>query len=392
MYIDVFKASFHWWGEIILILNSDGKIVILDDVETYLFDYVAKRLTVDEIIKRISLTEKIENFEVENFIDKFLKKYNDIFIKTDEKPEKICVSGEKGFYYPTEFHISLTNKCNLNCLHCYKNAGKQGDDIDSDALINFLKRFESKVPNITISGGEPLLHPNFSNLLSWINERYNVAVLTAGNVQDKNRFQSLGKVQRGVALSIYSSDPDVHDAFTCTKGSWKKTMDTLKQLIYKGIDVSVTTLLNSSNYDDIVKLIFLLRENNVENITIGRVMPVGRGKDSCTTEHSDEIYKKMLFLKEHYAVSLSEEHNIVDSAELFKPFNCVAGSLLWAIFENGDIYPCAVNKILGLKMGNIADCDFEILWNRSNYIKRICEIPCIQKTNSFERICPFEEV
>lgn len=59
---------------------------------------------------------------------------------------------------------NFTNMCNLDCKHCYQDAKKEAshNELSLDEKIDFVDAMHEagvKVP--VISGGEPLIHPDF---------------------------------------------------------------------------------------------------------------------------------------------------------------------------------------------------------------------------------------
>lgn len=54
-------------------------------------------------------------------------------------------------------HIYTTNKCNLNCPHCYMFSGKKAEgELTSEEIIRLFKDYSNiGGKNVTLSGGEP---------------------------------------------------------------------------------------------------------------------------------------------------------------------------------------------------------------------------------------------
>ena len=63
---------------------------------------------------------------------------------------------------------NLTGRCNLSCDHCYNYSGpNQGivDELSTSEALSFIDDCGSlRVPVILLSGGEPLMRPEFSEL------------------------------------------------------------------------------------------------------------------------------------------------------------------------------------------------------------------------------------
>ena len=63
-----------------------------------------------------------------------------------------------------EVTIEITSYCPNNCDYCSTNASEFGKIISYADIEQFLKRVEN-IDRINISGGEPLSHPEFYNIL-----------------------------------------------------------------------------------------------------------------------------------------------------------------------------------------------------------------------------------
>ena len=66
----------------------------------------------------------------------------------------------------TYLFAELTDRCNLSCLHCGSSCGDgKGRNLDTELLLRALTEvsqdFEPRTVMICLTGGEPLLHPDF---------------------------------------------------------------------------------------------------------------------------------------------------------------------------------------------------------------------------------------
>lgn len=66
--------------------------------------------------------------------------------------------------YPPSLHIEFTNACNLKCVYCNNPFFSHPREMMSDFTFNNLIKHisESKIDRICIGGGEPTLHPKFT--------------------------------------------------------------------------------------------------------------------------------------------------------------------------------------------------------------------------------------
>lgn len=66
--------------------------------------------------------------------------------------------------------IMITNKCNENCPHCMECSNPQGAEMQESTFANAMKFADFIGSNvITLSGGEPTMHPLFYDLCKKIN-------------------------------------------------------------------------------------------------------------------------------------------------------------------------------------------------------------------------------
>ena len=59
-------------------------------------------------------------------------------------------------------YIQITTKCNMECAHCCYSCTKTGEDM---SIETFRKCLENGDECISIGGGEPTIHPRFSDFL-----------------------------------------------------------------------------------------------------------------------------------------------------------------------------------------------------------------------------------
>lgn len=74
--------------------------------------------------------------------------------------------------------------CNLHCSYCDTSYGCTGDDYTEMSISEIVKIVDNyKIKNITITGGEPLIHEDICNLIDTLCEsEYDVNIETNGSV------------------------------------------------------------------------------------------------------------------------------------------------------------------------------------------------------------------
>ena len=76
-------------------------------------------------------------------------------------------------YFP-KINLMITGKCNFNCLHCFNAADNAPlmTEWDFDELVGLLDQAsDCGIHSFTITGGEPMLHPRFMDIVREIYKR-----------------------------------------------------------------------------------------------------------------------------------------------------------------------------------------------------------------------------
>lgn len=151
--------------------------------------------------------------------------------------------------------LNITNKCNLKCKHCY--LGESGNkEIGVRLFEKAVSQFEDMGGlKLMISGGEPLLHSKFRELLEILpSYELRVVVLSNGTLIHKKEAEKLSKYVDEIQVSI---DGIKSHGLLRGKGSYDKAMQGISALQDSGIPVSIATMVHKYNaveFGDMKKL------------------------------------------------------------------------------------------------------------------------------------------
>ena len=116
--------------------------------------------------------------------------------KKNRRPSPLVKKLDAGSNDRSFTFIYLTNECQLNCLHCsFQSTPRQHHArLDEKLLLSALDELKG-IRDITLTGGEPTLHPSFEILLSKAAENAGIVyVMTNGiSLVGKNRLRYLEK-------------------------------------------------------------------------------------------------------------------------------------------------------------------------------------------------------
>jgi radical SAM protein with 4Fe4S-binding SPASM domain len=169
---------------------------------------------------------------------------------------------------------NITNRCNLNCLHCYAKANTRVVELSSEEckkIVNELAEFG--VPMILFSGGEPLLRQDIFEIADYAKKR-NIRVIlsTNGTLIDESNVDEI-KVFDYVGISL--DGIKIHDKFRGLEGAFKKAIKALEV----ASDVTMTGIrftLTKYNFLELPDLVKLAKDLAVPRFCVYHLVPSGK--------------------------------------------------------------------------------------------------------------------
>jgi len=151
-------------------------------------------------------------------------------------------------------HLDLTWRCPLACAHCYLGPRdpRHSQELPARDWVSFLQQARRRqVVRVVLSGGEPLLHPGFFEVLEACGALgLAVLVKTTGWFPEDVPDRLCRIPFLSVDVSLHHLDPAVHDAFTGRPGSHRAAVATIEDCARRGIPVRVTRSLVQGVPDD----------------------------------------------------------------------------------------------------------------------------------------------
>lgn len=173
-------------------------------------------------------------------------------------------------------YLALGYACNEKCRCCPLVAK---DDRDKyypvEQLLNEAKKMLSYgVTDVTLSGGEPTLHPDFFNLIKFFHQNgIGVHVLSNGERFSNFEFADafMKHAEEGaltVTTTFHSMDASMHEYQNGTPGSFQRSLRGLQYLDNNNINISVKHCITADNYRDLPMYIQYVLETFSSNAEI----------------------------------------------------------------------------------------------------------------------------
>jgi len=200
--------------------------------------------------------------------------------------------------------ISLTEKCNLRCTYCMPENGvllsPQSQLMTANEVFHIAALFvQNGVDKIRLTGGEPLLRKDFSEILTSLSTLpVKLSITTNAILVDRyiETFKSCGLKDINVSLDTLNTTK--FDAIT-KRDQFSKAMSNIELLIQEGFMVKLNVvLMKDFNDDEIIDFINYTRDKPI-NVRFIEFMPFdGNNWDKSKLVTFDEV---LTAVNVHYA-------------------------------------------------------------------------------------------
>jgi radical SAM protein with 4Fe4S-binding SPASM domain len=164
--------------------------------------------------------------------------------KTAVRRPPVAKSPEPSLRY---LELQITRKCNLGCRHCY--LGRPRDaGLSLGEIRQVLGEFEAMQGlRLLLTGGEPLLHPEFDGINRLLPDyAFRKVLFTNGTLVTDRLLEGLNVDELQVSVDGLE---EAHDALR-GRGTFRKAMQCIKKALNKGFEVSVSTMVHAENLLD----------------------------------------------------------------------------------------------------------------------------------------------
>ena len=305
-------------------------------------------------------------------------------IGEEEKTPREDFSISRG---PNEVWLFVTNKCNLRCITCFKNAGNEiSNELSYDEIRKLIDDILSfSHPRIIVAGGEPLLRKDLNKILSYLKDRgLYIHLITNGTLITKNiveEWKSIGV--DFVQVSLDGSNPEINDAIR-GKGVFQRVINNISLLKEYGIKFSLYPTITKLNLKDVPSMVELFCSlTGRETFSGAFFAPIGRGslnKDELSLSAEDYIQLVHRLVKEEK--TRSKFANLIGfeskldrvPCNLTRKLNCGLGTATISIDSDGSVYPCHWLHLPEYRAGNIRISNFREIYFNSEVLRKIREL------------------
>ena len=319
--------------------------------------------------------------------------------KGDKANEWSLLHEYDNYYFP-KMNLMITGKCNLNCLHCFnaKDNAPLNTELSYEDVINILDQAKDiGIHTFTLTGGEPLVHHRFLDIVRAIYERnmYVFELNTNGLLINQAMLDEFKKLGCSPLIKISFDGVGYHNWIRQHPKAEEMTLKAIELCIKNGFRVKAQVQVNRKNVDVMMQTAKLLNEMGVAEMRIIRTTEAPRWEKNSPQSSLtiEEYYSRMLEFANEYIHSgmkmvvdvwqfvrlypRQKTYNLVPIACNKDEFNiripmCKGNRGMIAVSSHGEVVPCLqmsgyfLEK--GISLGNLFKTPLKELVKDSPYL------------------------
>ncbi len=265
---------------------------------------------------------------------------------------------------PINGSLELLPLCNLNCDMCYVRLTKsemesQGRLRTGEEWINLAtEMLESGTLFMLLTGGEPLLHPDFKEIYLALKKMGMILTInTNATLIDESWAEFFGKHKpRRINITLYGTDNVTYEKLCHYPNGYDKVIHAIKLLKANNVDVKLGCSATPANVDSILAMYEIAKELDVPLTTDAYMMPSTRERckpfdeqSRLLPEDAASIRVKTLELQMGKEQFFEYCRQVIEWIDTFEPGkkeagtnSCMAGHCSFSVNWQGYLRPCVI--------------------------------------------------
>jgi radical SAM protein with 4Fe4S-binding SPASM domain len=247
--------------------------------------------------------------------------------------------------------LQITNRCNIRCKHCYIGSPEYNELSIGDMKIILNEFEEMQGLRLLITGGEPLMHSDFTALNSLLPAYgFRKILFTNGLLINKGILKDLNVDE--IQFSVDGMERG-HDILR-GKGTYRTVMQKIQDAVEAGFTVSIATMVHRENLNEFNEMDALFKKIGIRDWTVDIPCMFGSFENNQELQAHPEIAGKILL---NYGFG----GGLHSGGEGY-----ACGFHLASVLANGDICKCAFYS--DRPLGNIKD-GLKKAWMRASPVR-----------------------
>ena len=193
--------------------------------------------------------------------------------------------------------LEITERCNFDCKQCFADS-KEGERLKFKEIKRIIKESQGlNTKEIVLTGGEPLLHPKFKEIIKFISsQKINIGIRSNGSLIDKEMANFLSGFEniKWVCIAL-DGTKEVHESIKQVDGSFESACNAIELLSKEGMEVYPSITFLKENSDEVEDFIKLINDLGLEKFVFTRLFCTGRGTEemSINLKEFREVIKEL---------------------------------------------------------------------------------------------------
>ena len=289
--------------------------------------------------------------------------------------------------------INLTRRCNLECAHCYLDAGilNRGDEdeLSTEEVVALLTDVAALNHGtlIVLTGGEPLMRRDLEEIVQHgVAAGLPMVVGTNAMMLSERRLRSL--IDAGVlgfGISVDSLDPDHHDRFRGRVGAWSKTLAAIERCRRHRVDFQLHFTVTDENADELASMMDFAQNCGARALNVFFMVCTGRAQTwaRLASDRYEKVLEALVGAQANHPDLIVRPrcaphykriaHQLQPQARLNRisgreSDGCIAGIHYARVNHRGGMTAC---PYIETEVGNIRTAPFAELWVHATEFSRL---------------------
>lgn len=269
---------------------------------------------------------------------------------------------------PINGSLELLPLCNMNCDMCYVRLSKEEMDQKGrfrtkEEWLSLAKQMkDAGTLFLLLTGGEPLLFPDLKELYKDLqNMGMILTINTNGTLLNEEWADFFAQYKpRRINITLYGADDEAYESLCHYKGGFDKTIQAIKMLRARNIDVKINGSITSKNEEDIKRILDIAAGCNAAVNLDTYMYPARRERNKPFDQQSrmhpkEAAMAKALILKYQWGEEAFKEYarSVINMVENYTPettmydrhISCLAGNCSFTINWQGMMRPCVMQSV-----------------------------------------------
>jgi MoaA/NifB/PqqE/SkfB family radical SAM enzyme len=286
-------------------------------------------------------------------------------------------------HHPILAQVVPIRRCNLACGYCNE-YDKVSPPVATDVVRSWIAKLgELKTEILTLSGGEPMLHPDVDQLIACIREHRMIAgLITNGYFLQRERIERLNDAGlQYLQISIDNVKPDV-----VSKKSLEVLDGKLENLArFATFQVNVNSVLGGGCRDPEDALAIARRAKQLGFSTSIGIIHDGSGHLTPLTERERAVYDEVVAVSAGVYTRINKfQQNLVEGQP--NDWACRAGARYLYVCEQGLVHYCSQQRgYPGTPLLDYTRDDIAREFDTKKSCAPFCTIGCVHRASSLDR-------